>query len=211
MPMRQVDGFHLNAGETLEPMLLLDRTGSMNDPNDQTSWTPRREVIHHMIVKLSGALQKLDTAGQEEADEGGLRTVTFAGGEAEDVGDINPKNAEGKWGHIRWSGGTWIVPGFQKLLEVFKDEFGTSSNTTLLAIVATDGEAEDINEFNRLLAQLGGGIYLVVLVLGYGDAHDKIVAAYDKIASVNHHVRVIPFTGDVTDDQVVDTLVAMIS
>lgn len=211
MPMRQVDGFKLNAGEHLEPMLLLDTTGSMNDPNDTASWTPRREVMHRVISKLSGALQALDSAGQEEEGGGGIRTITFAGGEAKDIGDINPSNAEKTWGRIRWSGSTYIVPGLQTLLETFKEEFGTDSDTTLCAIVATDGEAEDGAQFVELLGKLGGSIYMIVLCLGYGQDHEQIVASYDRIASTNHHVRVIPFTGDVTDQEIVDKLVAMIS
>ena len=59
----------------------------------------------------------------KEEGGGGLRTITFADGQAHDIEDLNPNNLTQKWNSIRWGGGTWIMPGFRLLLKTYTDEF----------------------------------------------------------------------------------------
>src|SRR6266851_2486639 len=95
-----------------EPMLLLDTTGSMNYPSAINDQTPRKSVIREAISLIVEELAKEDSQAADEEEGGGLRTITFADGQAHDIGDLNPDNLQEKWSHIHWAGGTRIMPGF---------------------------------------------------------------------------------------------------
>ena len=88
-------------GEEKEPMLLLDTTGSMNYPAEEGGQVKRREVIQEAIKIIVAELAQEDTQAAHEEEGGGLRTVTFAGGDAYDVEDLNPNNLHDKWSQIR--------------------------------------------------------------------------------------------------------------
>src|SRR5690348_13659671 len=152
-------------GEEKEPMLLLDTTGSMSYPTEAGGHTKRRETIQEAIKLIVSELAKEDSQAAHEEEGGGLRTITFAGGEAHDIEDLNPDNLHDKWSQIRWGGGTYIMPGLEKLLEVYKEEFGSrpaNERPMLMALVITDGEAEDTNEFARAISQVGGSMYVAL-------------------------------------------------
>ena len=85
-------------GEEKEPMLLLDTTGSMNYPTEEGGQTKRRETIQEAIALVVAELAKEDSQAAHEEEGGGLRTVTFAGGDAYDIEDLNPDNLHAKWG-----------------------------------------------------------------------------------------------------------------
>ena len=192
-------------GEEKEPMLLLDTTGSMNYPAEATSAAKRREVVQEAIKLIVAELAKEDSQAAHEEEGGGLRTITFAGGEAYDIEDLNPDNLHEKWSQIRWAGGTYIMPGLQKLLEVYKEEFGSrppNERPTLMALVITDGEAEDTNEFARAISQVGGSMYVALAIVGFGDEHDRALRAYQQIEAQNKHVKTISF-GSETDPQTI--------
>ena len=115
-----------HASREKEPMLLLDRTGSMNWPTSADNNTPRKDTIHEAIGAIVAALAAHDSqAGHEEAGQddegGGLRTVTFAGKTATDIGDLNPGNLRQKWNQIHFAGTTWICPGWQELKAVYHE------------------------------------------------------------------------------------------
>lgn len=197
-----------------EPMLLLDTTGSMNWATGQNDPTPRRETVREAIGIVVSALAKEDSQAAHEEEGGGLRTITFAGGEAFDIGDINPDNLQAKWSHIRWAGGTRIVPGLRKLLEVYKEEFGekpAEERPLLLALVITDGQADDTDAFAREIARTGGVLYVALAILGYGDEHDRAVRAYQEIEQQNAHVKVIPFGSETDPQTIADAMLRLIS
>ena len=107
-------------------MLLLDRTGSMNWPTNPTNSTPRKDTVREAIGTIVASLAAHDSqAGHEAAgqddDGGGLRTVTFAGKTATDIGDLNPQNLTQKWNDIHFAGTTWIVPGWQEVKAVYHE------------------------------------------------------------------------------------------
>lgn len=200
-------------GEEKEPMLLLDTTGSMNFPTEPGGHTKRRETIQEAIKLIVAELAEEDSQAAHEEEGGGLRTVTFAGGEAYDIEDLNPDNLHDKWSQIRWGGGTYIMPGFEKLLEVYKDEFGSrpaNERPTLMALVITDGEAEDTNEFAHAIEKVGGVVYLALAILGFGDEHDRALRAYEQIATKNKHVKVIPFGAETDPEVIAKSLLRMI-
>lgn len=187
-----------------EPMLLLDVTGSMNYGTSATDGTPRRDTIREAISIIVATLAAHDSQATHE-EEGGLRTVTFAGGQARDIGDLNPGNLGQIWSQIAWAGGTRIMPGWNTLLQTYMEEFGQADPATrpmLLAVVITDGEADDTAQFAQALQQASGLVYVVLAILGYGPDHDAALQAYQSIAQSNAHVRVLTLASE-TDPQVI--------
>jgi len=188
-----------------EPMLLLDVTGSMNYGTSERDPTPRRETIKEAIGIIVATLAKEDAQAGHEEEGGGLRTVVFAGGQASDIGDLNPGNLEEKWSTIRWAGGTRIIPGWNKLIETYTEEFGQTApaeRPLLMALVITDGEADDSDAFGKAIQKASGGVYVALAILGYGPEHDAALRSYQQIEAQNAHVRVLPF-GSETDPQVI--------
>ena len=197
-----------------EPMLLLDTTGSMNYPTSATDQTPRKDTIREAISLVVDSLADEDSQAGHEAEGGGLRTVTFADGQAHDWGDLNPANLAQKWADIRWAGGTRIMPGWNTLIDVYQDEFGQEppdQRPLLLALVITDGEADDTDRFAQAIAGASGGVYVVVALIGFGAEHDRALAAYKRIEDNNAHVKVVTFASETNPEVIADSLLRMIA
>lgn len=176
-----------------EPMLLLDVTASMNAPISRANPRPRLEIIKEAVKLLLGQLASLPP-GQRATAETGLRCITFAGGDASDLQVLNPRNFDQKWQGINFEGNTLIMPGWVTLHQAFDDAFArqpANQKPVLLALVITDGDALDIEEFERHLAQ-DSNSYVVIAVVGYGEEHDSAVANFHNIARTNPRLRVIP-------------------
>lgn len=196
-----------------EPMLLLDTTGSMNYPTSESDSTPRKDTIKEAIGLIVAELAAEDSQAAKEEEGGGLRTVTFAGGNANDLDDLNPNNLEQKWAGIHWAGGTRIMPGLNKLIEVYNDEFGSrpaADRPLLMALVITDGEADDTDQFARAVAQAAGGVYFALAIIGYGPEHDAAVRQYKAIEQQNAHVKVLPFAAETDPNVIARALLRMI-
>jgi hypothetical protein len=82
-------------------MLLLDTTGSMLLDTSEADPTPRNDTVLAALKLLVPRLSELDAEAEHEEGGGGLRTVTFANGEAHDIEDINPDNMDKKWREIK--------------------------------------------------------------------------------------------------------------
>lgn len=200
-------------GPEKEPMLLLDTTGSMNYGTSENDPTPRKDTIKEAIGIVVATLAKEDSQAAHEEEGGGLRTVTFAGGSAFDLGDLNPNNLTQKWGGIHWAGGTRIMPGLNKLIEVYNDEFGSepaAERPLLVALVITDGEADDADQFGRAIAQASGGVYFALAIIGYGPEHDAAMAQYKAIEAQNAHVKVLPFAAETDPNVIARALLRML-
>ncbi|HEV2239274.1 MAG TPA: vWA domain-containing protein [Ktedonobacterales bacterium] len=200
-------------GPEKEPMLLLDTTGSMNYGTAENDPTPRKDTIKEAIGIVVADLAKEDSQAAKEEEGGGLRTVTFAGGYAYDLGDLNPQNLAQKWGGIRWAGGTRIMPGLNKLIEVYNEEFGSepaAERPLLVALVITDGEADDTDQFGRAVAQAAGGVYFALAIIGYGAEHDAAMAQYKAIEAQNAHVKVLPFAAETDPNVIARALLKML-
>jgi len=197
-----------------EPMLLLDTTGSMNYPTSANDETPRKDTVREAISLIVDALGAEDSQAAGEEEGGGLRTVTFADGRAVDMGDLNPNNLSEKWGDIRWAGGTRIMPGWNTLIDTYQDEFGqkpAEERPLLLALVITDGEADDTTQFAQAISAAAGGVYIVAALIGYGNEHDRALAAYQRIETTNAHVKVLTFAGETNPQVIADALMRMIA
>lgn len=200
----------LKQGVENEPMFLIDTTGSMASPNAATGGTERRDLLKEALPAIVGKLAGLDSQAAAESaaagdEEGGVMTYTFADGSATEVGDLNPGNVQRLLGEIRWGGGTVIMPGWTALQEGYMEEFGDRPVTDrphLLAVIFTDGEANDTDDFAKALTAAKGGTYAVIVILGYGQEHDRALTAYQAVAAANNHVRVVTF-GNTTDPDVI--------
>jgi hypothetical protein len=201
----------LQTTQEKEPMLLLDVTGSMNYATSETDPTPRKNVIREAIGIVVEKLAAADSQAEHEEDGGGLRTVTFADGVATDIGDLNPTNLSAKWSKIHWGGGTRIVPGLNRLLQTYNTEFGSKPDRPLLmALVITDGEADDTDSFRDMVARAQGNMYVALAIIGYGTEHDRAVQAYKQVATQSTHVKVLPFGGETNPETIANALLRMI-
>lgn len=212
--MTSVTPFALPDGTELEPMLLLDISGSMGYAASNRSNSSRKDVVCEAIRTIVGRLAAVDSQAAEEEEGGGLYVVAF-NNEAHDVGDINTENLDEKWNRIPWGGGTRIVPGFNTLLKQYRNEFIVGAKPgekppVLLCLVITDGEASDERQFEETLTKLSGEVYVVTAIVGYGEDHDRTMKSYQRIESSNSHLRVIPFAGETDPNVIADAVMSMI-
>jgi|SRR6185437_2185114 len=205
------------AGVEKEPMLLVDTTGSMSWENQEGSGTSRWDVLTEAIGAIVAKLAAEDSqaAAEKEAgeDAGGLMTVTFAGGNAYNIGDLNPENWREKWNQVQIGGGTAIMPGWEKLQETFMEEFGdvpTMERPQMLALIVTDGEATDTREFASAMERIKGNAHVCLAIMGHGTDHDEALAAYKKVAEGNDHVRVVSFGNATTPTQIADSVISLL-
>ena len=79
-------------------------------------------------------------------------------------------------------------------------EFGVrpiQERPLLLALVITDGEAEDTEEFAQLLShETDGMVWVTLAIIGTGDEYARALQLYQSIAQRQRNVRVIPFSGE---------------
>lgn len=189
-----------------EPMLLLDITGSMAEPASSAGGISRRELARQAVAAVVKQLELEDSQAEHEEDAGGVMTVVFSRGEAQSIGDLSSQNLDQKWHSIRWGGGTYIVPGWNTLIDTYTEEFGElppEERPLLMAVILTDGEAVDTDEFIEALDGVKGGVAVVVALLGFGEEHDRALAAYRRVAERHRgNVEVVSFA-EQTDPQVI--------
>lgn len=208
----------LTAAET-EPLAAFDVSGSMSwaaaDGSTVSRWDVVTEAIGTVVKTLAARDSQADrehAEGADEAEVGGLMSVTFAS-EVTDLDDLNPANLATKWSQVQLGGGTHIVPAWNRLMDIFLEEFGevpVQERPYPLVLIVTDGEAQDGKEFGQLLAKQGGHTFVVVAVVGFGKDHDATLAAYRGIEAANKHVRVVTFDSVTNPDTISDSLLALI-
>jgi hypothetical protein len=204
----------LNKGvDEIEPMLLLDITGSMNFPISSATQVSRKSVIQESIGIIVRKLGQVDSQAQHEQGDddegGGLRTVTFADGKGTDIGDLNGDNLRIKWSKIQFGGGTYLVPGWRELKRVYKEEFGSrpyAEQPKLLCLLITDGEAADLDEFIRLLSNESyEKTYIGIALLGYGEDHEQAYNSFMRLVQHNQHVRLMNFGAESNPAEIANT------
>ena len=140
-------------------------------------------------------------------------TVTFAVDNVQKIGDLSPENWREKWSKIRWGNQTEIMPGWNALNEVYLDEFGDTpvlDRPKMMALIITDGEAQDTDAFASEMAKVGKSAYIVICVMGFGAEHDRALAVYQKVAEANDHVRVVSFGNSSDPNRIADAVISMV-
>jgi hypothetical protein len=205
------------AGVPKEPMALIDTTGSMTWDNEEGSGMARKDVLGEAmgIIVAKLAAEDSQAAAEEEAgeDAGGLMTVTFAVDNVQKIGDLSPDNWREKWAKIRWGNQTEIMPGWNALNEVYLEEFGDTpalDRPKMMALIITDGEAQDTDAFAAEMAKVGKSAYIVICIMGYGEEHDRALAVYQKVAEANDHVRVVSFGNSSDPNRIADAVISMV-
>jgi hypothetical protein len=105
------------------------------------------------------------------------------------------------------------MPGFNLLLQTYTNEFGAkpqAERPLLLALVITDGEADDTEAFRNVMAKAAGSMYVALAVIGYGAEHDRALRAYQQVEAQNAHVKVLPFAGETDPETIANALMRMI-
>jgi hypothetical protein len=192
----------------------MDITGSMAEPASSAGGISRRELARQAVASIVKQLEAEDSQAEHEEDAGGVMTVVFSRGEAESIGDLSSQNLDQKWRSIRWGGGTYIVPGWNTLIDTYMEEFGEEppeKRPLLMAVILTDGEAVDTDEFIQALDQVKGGVAVVVALIGFGDEHDRALSAYQRVASQHRgNVEVVSFADQTDPEVIADRLLQMI-
>jgi hypothetical protein len=205
------------AGVPKEPMALIDTTGSMTWENEEGSGMARKDVLGEAMGIIVEKLGAEDSQAAAEADAGedagGLMTVTFAVDNVQKIGDLSPDNWREKWSKIRWGNQTEIMPGWNALNEVYLEEFGDTpalDRPKMMALIITDGEAQDTDAFAAEMAKVGKSAYIVIGILGYGEEHDRALGVYQKVAEANDHVRVVSFGNSSDPNRIADAVISMV-
>jgi uncharacterized protein YegL len=203
----------------VEPMLLLDTSGSMADLAAPGGGPRKLDVVQEAIGRIVAVLEVEDSQaeheraeGADEAEIGGLYTIGFAD-HATDYEDINSANLRQKWAAIRWGGSTHICAGWEALVTQYSEEFGdmpSQDRPKLLALIITDGEAQDGDAFADILAKQGNATYVAVAIIGHGADHDRTLEQYNKIAAENSHIRVLSFDSVTSGETIAASVLALI-
>jgi hypothetical protein len=205
-------------GVEKEPVAIIDISGSMSWPAAEGSSVQRREVLGEAMGLLIRALEGEDSqAAAEQADgsddEGGLLTHLFSDHTTE-LGDLNSSNWRAKWDSIRWGGGTRIMPAWEAAQADFLEEFGDQpamDRPVMLALVITDGEATDADEFEKVLEQANASRKFCVAIIGFGSDHDATLKSYKAAEAKNaKNVRVVTFGGETDPETIAAGLTQLI-
>lgn len=207
----------LAPGVENEPMLLLDTTGSMSYPVAEGASVQRRQVVGEAIGRIVEVLGAQDSqAAKEQAsgdDAGGLMTVTFAGrirhlyrGSESDELEREVERDPLGWRH---PDPAWLGDARRYLHERVRRP-AEAGPPHLLALVITDGEADDTTEFAAALQQAKSGTYVCVAVLGIGNEHDAALTAYRRMAATNDQLRVVSFGSETDPTVIADGLLSLL-
>lgn len=208
----------------IEPKVLLDVSGSMARPCAPGSLVTRLALAKQIIGQLTVATEGMDTAGKDEVaggktavgtteeDEGGLEFTLFSDtGVA--IGDLTSANFDKLFAKVVPGGGTYLMEGIKTVNADYQEEFGSkpaSHQPVMMLWIVTDGEPQDKNEVAQWLMSATGKVRVECLVMGYGDDHNKALAAWNNIAATNHHVVVKTVTDKTDVEAMVKEMVAAI-
>ncbi|KAJ3030925.1 UNVERIFIED_CONTAM: hypothetical protein HDU68_007286 [Siphonaria sp. JEL0065] len=195
-------------------MLLLDTTGSMQGEASQHSFVSRLDVVKRSIGFIVKELADADTEFEQGNGQGGLRTVTFSGGYANDIGDLNPGNLDQKFNNIVWEGSTLIVAGFSKILDIYNGQFGDLplyNQPKMVTLVITDGEALDINDLAVMILTMDfTNIYLVFALIGFGTDYENARVRLAELSKLNNHIRVIEMKNETQAHEIANVCLSLV-
>jgi len=186
------------------PVILLDTTGSMNEPTSSGGQVTRKETSRHCLATLIDMLAPVDTVDQINIDPNsawkGVTVVTFNGMDrGVNRGLIHLGNLAQEWSKIRFHGATHVMDGWRTMLDSYERQFFDKpqfQRPLLLAVIITDGELQDAKEFEDHLKRVRGKVFVEIAVVGFGEDHDRALKHYQKITKKHDHVRATAFTNE---------------
>jgi len=183
------------------PVMLLDTTGSMNEPCSNGGTLARKDLVYQCVGVLCDMLAGMDDAEtQPPGWRRGCPAITFNGIEKGVYrGFLHADNLQPEWATIKFHGGTHIMDGWRTMLSTYQNhftEFPQDQWPLLLCLIITDGELLDGHEFEQHLKHVHGRAFVEIAVVGYGEDHDRALRHYRHISHHHHHVRVTSFTGE---------------
>jgi len=183
------------------PVLLLDTTGSMNEPASLGGTVTRKDLVLQCVGVLVDRLSGMDTAEQQPVGwRRGCPCITFNAIEKGVYrGFLHADNLAAEWPVIQFHGATHIMDGWRTMLNTYQNhftEFPQDQWPLLLCLIITDGELLDGHEFEQHLKHVHGRAFVEIAVIGHGEDHDRALHHYRHISHHHHHVRCTSFTGE---------------
>lgn len=228
--------------EEKEIVCHLDTSSSMGEYADRNETITKQDLAIRIFKALMQYVWIKDAQGSDEKTRdgipmSGLRLSTFSNrasfvgtgnmrqlyrNVANDVdpedfsGNVNPQNFEWMMQHIRWGGGTYLMPSVQLQDEHYRQEMIVEKNLpedqlpTFLNWFITDGQATDETKFRGWLASRDPDKVLVgCIVLGFGSDYKDTVNQWTRIATEHQNVKVWGFDGSVDPEQYARELIAL--
>jgi len=207
------------------PIILLDTSTSMTLECQANNPKPRNQLVYETVWQIAQMLIPYDTIDnnpkkfkeltpQQASRLKGIPLITFnskEGGVDREL--LHLPNFVEEWKKIDWDGRTKIMDGWNKMCEIYDSKFSDwdpYDKPLLLALIITDGELEDGQEFEKQLRHVKGTMFVEVAVIGYGKDHDKALQHYEKIAKKYSHIRVTDFTDGTDPADIVKQLLSLI-
>lgn len=209
-----------SSSRNLEPVLLLDTSGSMNWP--VSSQLPlrgltRRNLVESAISTIVARLGEYDAQAQYSNGTGGLKTIVFSSEMVMGLGNMNSVNFKEKWNSVRWNGASAILPGWSMVLQEYLLEFGdleVERRPMLVCMCLTDGVASDWPAFQEALATEAGtqGIEYRLAVFLVGDDSESINALLrmQHVAAMNGRVEVYSLQRAISGEEVSNVVLEMV-
>jgi len=155
-----------------------------NDPKS------RSHLVYETVWQIAQFLIPYNTAEDAPISQQmslmskGVSLITFNAIEGGiNRGLLHPDNFLQEFSRIQFHGGTHIMDGWRKMLQSYENQFSDRPQDQwplLLALVITDGELQDRDEFEHHLKNVKGRLFVEVAVVGYGEDHDRALQHYKK-------------------------------
>jgi len=197
------------------PLILLDTTGSMNEPVAPGSFTSRKDLVYQCISTIIKMMAAADNADiQPPGWQRGCPVISFNAIEGGIYrGFFHHDNLGNEWPTVMFHGATHIIDGWRTMLRTYENYFTEKQVETwplLLCLIITDGELQDGHEFEQHLKHVHGRLFVEIAVVGYGADHDRALKHYRHIAHHHHHVRVNSFTGETDPRSIASQLLSLV-
>lgn len=228
--------------EEKEIVAHIDVSSSMGEYADFMETMTKKQLALNILKALVNYVWEKDAQGSDEKTMdgkpmSGLRTSVFSnraafvgagsmreiyqkmpeGADAEDFsGNINPQNYNWMTQHIKWGGGTYVMPSVTLQEKHYRDEFVVEKQLpddqmpVFMNWFITDGQASDEPRFRDWLAsQDPEKVVVGCIVLGYDQAYLDTVKQWQRIAQTHQNVKVWGVNGSTDAEQFARELIAL--
>jgi hypothetical protein len=210
-----------NTNESLTkwPIFLVDATANMYHEKVSINSNISRGDLAKMICK--SVIAKLSLINQcknekymltvEESPIVQIPLVTFNKTcRGINHGFCNLDNFENIWNHISFVGKTNFMSGWRKMVDVYDRDVKGSNKTILTGLIITDGKIQDANDLDEYLKDFRGNLCVRIVIIGFGDEHDRACRRYNKISKKYVGIYVSDFTSINNPDAIADDLLSVL-